>query len=159
MQNHLLTFTAFVVLACPALAQIEGVTLSTRSAIDLVIVALELCEDKQFQCVVTIVDEKGHLKAQIAMDDASPEAIKTSLEKAKAAALGKTWPHLMDDAKRAISEITMPFYASGLTKLTGGVPIIIENKTIGAIGISGPFGKDKDGNHHDTMIARAALNP
>ena len=159
MQKQVILSVLIAILVFPAFAQnatkIENI--STKMAMDVTKKALASCGAKQFNCVVTVVDAEGVLKSQIVMDGGSSADIKGSLEKAQAAALGKKWPHLFDDAKRAVAEMGMPFYASGLTELTGGAPILIGNDIIGAIGVSGASGQDDSGNNFDTVIVNEAI--
>lgn len=102
---------------------------------------------------ITIVDESGNTKAFSRMDNAPLVSIDISRKKALTAvgmgmATGADWYNFIKDD---------PILAHGannikdFTMFGGGIPITIENTTIGAIGISGGHYKQ------DEICANAAL--
>ncbi len=119
----------------------EGALKILRAAIDK---ALEM---KQPQCI-TITDDGGHLLAFVRMDGAKVLSIDSSRKKAMTAAssrvpTGQTTP---------ANELKLALATDGkLTNLLGGLPIVVDGKVIGAIGVGSGTGEQ------DLEVAKAAL--
>ncbi len=98
---------------------------------------------------IAIVDDGGHQLAFLRTDNTAPVASHIALEKAKSAALGqretKGYEDMINNGRSAF--LSAPLH--GL--LEGGVPVIIDGKTIGAVGVSGVQ------KHEDAQIAKAAI--
>ncbi len=91
---------------------------------------------------VAIVDEGGHLIAFQRSEGTFPAASHVSIGKAKTAAIFRKPTRVFEEA------INKGRYAmtamEGFTPLQGGVPIIVEGRTVGAIGISGAASAQQD---------------
>ncbi|MEM7617054.1 MAG: heme-binding protein [Pseudomonadota bacterium] len=160
MKKNIMILSVLACLSSPVFAQtgiVKTIDISTKAAVKASNVALEICEQKQLSCIVTVVDSKGLLKSQIVMDGAFPHAVETSLRKARTAASRKKETHLLEEVTSTEPDIAMTFNAIGLTTLSGGVPIKIDNQVIGAMGISGAPGEDENGDDHDAVIVNQAL--
>lgn len=100
--------------------------------------------------VISIVDDGGHLLWLQRMDGAAPVSAHIAPEKAKTAALGRRESKIYEDM---INNGRMSFLSApelqGL--LEGGVPIVVEGHTVGAVGVSGVKSAE------DAQIAKAGI--
>src|SRR3984957_2642897 len=104
-------------------------------------------EIKVPQCI-SIVDAGGHLLAFARMDGAFAMSLQTSLMKAKtAASYGEPTGNILAgvDIKLAIAT------QGERINLPGGLPIIVDNRVIGAVGIGSGTGEQ------DRQVASAAF--
>jgi uncharacterized protein GlcG (DUF336 family) len=101
--------------------------------------------------VISIVDDGGHLLWLQRLDGAAPISSYIAPAKAKTAALGrresKVYEDLINNGRTAF--LTAP-NLDGM--LEGGVPIVVDGHTIGAVGVSGVKSAD------DVRIARAGID-
>ncbi|NRA68931.1 MAG: heme-binding protein [Pseudobacteriovorax sp.] len=101
---------------------------------------------------IAVVDAGGNLKSFVRMDDAWLGSIDIAVKKAKTARFFD-----MDSAEIGkLSQPGGPLYQiehsnSGLITFPGGVPIRVENKVIGAIGVSGSTVEN------DQLVAEAGV--
>lgn len=128
-------------------------SISSDAAKKMIQAAEEKARELKFAISISIVDESGVQKAFGRMDNAPLISVKASLKKALTAVglgipSGQTWYDLIKDD---------PILNAGVHDfedfilLGGGMPIIINNKLVGAIGISGGHYK------MDEECAKAAL--
>ncbi len=84
---------------------------------------------------ITVVDDGGYLIYLERLDDTQLGSIKIAVQKARAAALykrpTKVWEDAVAGGRMAILGLT------GAMPIEGGVPIMLDGKLIGAIGVSG----------------------
>lgn len=92
--------------------------------------------------VIAVVDTHGELVAFARMDDATTHSIEFAQVKARGAARSRRVT-ATPPADMAAALTAMPDFVS----MPGGIPLVVNNKTIGAVGVSGG---------EDTAIARAA---
>lgn len=100
--------------------------------------------------VISIVDEGGHLLWLQRLDGAAPISAYIAPEKAKTAALGRRESKIYEDMinNGRVSFLSAP-ELQGM--LEGGVPIVVEGHTVGAVGVSGVKSAE------DAQIARAGI--
>jgi uncharacterized protein GlcG (DUF336 family) len=107
-------------------------------------------EKNNWNVVIAIVDEGGHLVYLERRDETQIGSIEVAIQKAKSSVNFKRPTKVFDDAltggRTAI--LTLP----GALPLEGGVPITVDNKVLGAIGVSGVTGQQ------DAQIATAGVN-
>jgi len=128
-------------------------TLSLDVALAIAHGALDRCRADGYRVTVTIVDGAGLVKVQMHDDGAGPHTMDFSRKKAysaftfkrTSAATGKAWA----EAPPA-PQITDAVGAAG------GVPIKAGNEVIGAVGVSGAPGGDKDEACSNAGIAKVA---
>ena len=96
-----------------------------------------------------IVDDGAHLLYLVRMDGASPATAQTCIRKARSAALYRRETKTQEENIKAgrVSMLNMP----DIMPLEGGVPIVIDNQVIGAVGVSGVQ------SAQDAEIARAGI--
>src|SRR3954464_1993103 len=88
-------------------------------------------EMKQPQCI-SITDEGGHLLAFVRMDGARFLSTDSSLKKAMTAASLRNPTGNINPA----NEVRLGLATGGkVTNLKGGLPIVVEGKVIGAVGV------------------------
>jgi glc operon protein GlcG len=98
---------------------------------------------------IAIVDVSGGLIVFQKMDDTQTGSIAVSQGKARAAALFKRPSKLLEEAiaggKQAFLSV------EGIVPMQGGLPVVVEGKVIGAVGVSGVT------SAQDEQVAQAAI--
>lgn len=102
-----------------------------------------------FSMGIAILDSGGNLLAFNRMDRAPLAGIQIAQDKAYTAVLGKM-PTLFWKGEYTTGELVPLFFHNRWITFGGGFPIIIDDKILGGIGVSG-------GRIEDIYVARAAL--
>lgn len=98
---------------------------------------------------IAIVDDGGHLLNLQRLDGAAPISSLIGPAKARTAALGQRETKIYEDI---VNNGRTAFLSAPLDGfLEGGVPIIVEGQTIGAVGVSGVKSTE------DAQIAKAGI--
>ena len=145
----------------PAFAQglVTQKALSYEMAQAIVQGTVEKCRADGFSVSVSVVDGSGLLKA-MARDDGinGPHTIDLSRRKAYTAlTFASRWATSLEAAKEWGHKLGSPMpNVEGTTGLGGGVPIKVGNVAIGAVGVSGAVGGDKDEICANAGIAKIA---
>jgi len=129
--------------------------LSADAALDAARAALAKCRGDGQKVSVTVVDASGRPKAMIRDDGAAPHTAEHSFRKAYTA-LSQRMPSA-DYGKRAAEAKGIaigPQLLPNITTSAGGIPIRVDGKVVGAIGISGTPGS-AGGGEHDATCAEA----
>ncbi len=153
--------TALVVFGLPQ-ARAQG--LITQKAISLEMAqaivqgTIERCRADGFRVSVTVVDGSGLLKAFLRDEGSGPHTIDLSRRKAYTAlTFASRWKSSGEAAKAWNSTLGSPMpNIEGTTGVAGGVPIRVGNDAIGAVGVSGAVGGDKDEACANAGIAKVA---
>jgi uncharacterized protein GlcG (DUF336 family) len=103
-----------------------------------------------WKVVITVVDDGGHLLWLQRMDGAAPISSYIAPQKAKTAALGRRESKIYEDM---INNGRMSFLSAPELQgmLEGGVPIVVDGHTVGAVGVSGVKSSE------DVQIAKAGI--
>jgi len=103
-----------------------------------------------WKVVISVVDDGGHLLWLQRLDGAAPISSYIAPNKAKTAALGRRESKAYEDM---INNGRVAFLSAPELEgmLEGGVPIVVNGETIGAVGVSGVKSAD------DVRIARAGI--
>src|SRR5947209_1335519 len=140
-----LALTALFTVA-PAVAQevITEKALSLDLAHAIAQGALEKCRADGYHVSVAVVDRDGLLNAALRDDGSGPHTIVTSRRKAFTSVTFRQ--PSADWAKRVLTDPAVAGLkdTEGTIALGGGVPIKAGNEVIGAIGVSGAPGGEKD---------------
>ena len=98
---------------------------------------------------IAIVDDGGHLLCFERLDNCAPSSVAIAQAKAYSAAIRRRPTKGDEDMVNngRVSALSMP----GVTFLEGGVPIVVDGETIGAVGVSGVKSSD------DAAIAAAGI--
>ena len=86
---------------------------------------------------IAIVDPSGLLVYFEKMTDAQNASVELSLEKARTSALFRRPTRVFQDALAAGSDNLRVLGLTGVMPNAGGIPIVVNGKLIGAIGVSG----------------------
>ena len=118
--------------------------------------ALEQCQKDGYDISVVVVDRSGQVRLLIRGDKSQPH--NTDLARRKAYTARTFRMTSMDWAKRTTErpELAPQRNLAEVIALGGGVPISIGDDTIGAIGVSGAPGQDKDEACARAGVARIA---
>jgi len=104
-----------------------------------------------FAVTISVVDDGGHLLGLLRREGAAPVTAYISQEKARASALGrresKTYEDIINNGRTAFLGATPVLHGV----LEGGVNIVVDGHTIGAVGVSGVKSTD------DALIAKAGI--
>jgi uncharacterized protein GlcG (DUF336 family) len=140
-----LVVSSVLVGSSPAGAQVlTQKDVSARMAWTIIEAAVAACEKDGYSISVAVLDRVGRFRGYLQGDVASPTNIELARRKAYTALTfrrtsmdwaERTAPGQPLNGQRSLSEVI---------PLGGGVPIQIGQDTIGAIGISGAPGQDKD---------------
>ncbi|WP_303904521.1 GlcG/HbpS family heme-binding protein [Thiohalomonas denitrificans] len=133
-----------LLLSTPALADdlIEVRRLSMEMAVDIAQGAVEACRENGYQVTAVVVDRDGF--DQMVMRDtlASRFTLQIAREKANAVILSgidsSTFGKNRQDIREEMNHV------DGILVLEGGVPIRAAGSLVGAVGVSGAPGGDKD---------------
>jgi uncharacterized protein GlcG (DUF336 family) len=146
MKTLRIAMTAFTLIAwCVTVANAqttEKKTLSLDGAKKVMAAALaEARKSQPATGVIAIVDDGGHPILLERLDNTFPAGANISLGKARTAALFKKPTKFFEDVinKGRTAMTTVDF-----TPLQGGVPIVIDNQIVGAIGVSGAASAQRD---------------
>jgi uncharacterized protein GlcG (DUF336 family) len=149
--------TAALLFAAPVTSVSQGIitqkTVSLDMALNIAQGALEKCRASGYHVTVTVLDGNGIVKAIARDDGASVMTMDGSRRKAYTALVFKR-----PSAETAAAWMKSGFVprVEGVIALPGGVPIKAGDEVVGAIGVSGSPGGDKDVACAEAGIARVA---
>jgi glc operon protein GlcG len=85
--------------------------------------------------VIAVVDDAGHLIFLERLDDTQVASVEVAIGKARTAAIFRRPSKVFEDQVRdgRVAALALP----GATPLQGGIPILVDGKVVGAIGVSG----------------------
>jgi uncharacterized protein GlcG (DUF336 family) len=138
----------------------HGQTLLTQKAlsVDTALVvangALDKCHADGYQVSLTVLDASGLIKVQVRGDGTGPHTLEHSRRKAYTALTFKR--PSAETAKAWAAAATPPPVIEGTVAAAGGVPIRAGQEVIGAIGVSGAPGGEKDEACANAGIAKIA---
>lgn len=102
-----------------------------------------------WEVTIAVVDEGGHLLGLQRLDGAAPISASIAVEKARSAALGrretKAYEDMVNNGRAAFLS------APVVTSLEGGVPMLVDGKVVGAVGVSGVKADQ------DAQVAKAGI--
>jgi glc operon protein GlcG len=132
----------------PALPPEYGVPISFATAKKVMDAAEREAREHHWPMVIAIVDSGGHLVMLHKLDQAQHGSIAVAQLKAETAASFRRPTKMFEDTIAAgglgLRLLSMPVIA-----LEGGIPILVDGKVIGAIGVSGMQ------SGQDAQVARA----
>jgi uncharacterized protein GlcG (DUF336 family) len=133
-----------VVLATSAQAQLlTHKDLSLAQALTIATTGADMCKGQGYTVSVTVVGRNGEIIVQLRGDNAPPHTVENSFKKAYSSRTYRVPSGEL--VKRLKDNPTAPFvHLSNVVAAQGALPIKIGEETIGAIGISGAPGGEKD---------------
>jgi len=130
-------------LAVPASAQLARKDLSATTAMTIAQTALETCTKQGYTVSVTIVGRSGEILLQVRGDNSPPHTLENSMRKAYTsrttrAPSGELVKRLKDNPQLSFVNLT------NIIAAQGALPIKIGDDVVGAAGVSGAPGGEKD---------------
>jgi uncharacterized protein GlcG (DUF336 family)/mannose-6-phosphate isomerase-like protein (cupin superfamily) len=114
---------------------IEKKTLTLDGARKVAAAAEGAAKKRGVGVVIAVVDDGGHLLVLERLDNTQVASVEVGIGKARTAAIFRRPTREFEDgiAKGRTASLVIP----GATPLQGGIPIILDGKVIGAVGVSG----------------------
>jgi uncharacterized protein GlcG (DUF336 family) len=135
----------------PAFGQLATKKALTLSAARQIAAAAEAEAMKnKWNVVIAIVDDGGHLIYLERMDETQIGSVEIAQRKAQTAVRFKRPSKALEDAVAGGRHVVLAL--PGATPVEGGLPLIVEGRVIGAIGVSGVT------SQQDGQIAKAGLD-
>ena len=118
----------------------------------LIAVAEGEAAKQKWPVAIAVVDSSGHLVAFAKMDSTQLGSIEVALGKSKCVALFRRPTKVFEEALAKGGENLRVLKVPGVIPVEGGLPIILDGKVIGAIGVSGAKASE------DGQEAQAAID-
>ena len=144
------------VLAAPANAQLlNQKALSAAMALSIAQTALETCTKQGYHVSVHVLGRDGEVIVAVRGDDAPPHTMENSQKKAYTA---RTFRIPSGEFAQRVKDnpTTGAVHLSGIVAAQGALPIKVGDEVIGAVGVSGAPGGDKDEACAKTGIDKVA---
>jgi glc operon protein GlcG len=145
MKMKMMTRTGLAILlvsagATAAFAQLPnpyGSSITIESAKKVAAPAIAEAQKNSWRMAVAIVDISGDLVFFEKMDGTQAASVTISVDKARSAARFKRPTKALQDALAAGGEGLRLLALQGAVPVEGGLPLIVDGKIVGAIGVSG----------------------
>jgi len=145
----------FALCAFPAFTQMPnpyGTPISVENAKKAAAPALAEARKNNWNMAVAIVDPSGNLVYYEKMDNTQLGSADICIAKARSAARFKRPTKAFQDALATGGAALRILRLEGAVPVEGGIPIVIEGKIVGAIGVSG------DTSEHDAQCAQVGVD-
>ena len=118
-------------------------SLSASMALTIAQTAMEACTKQGYRVSVTIVGRNGEILVQVRGDNSGPHTMENSFKKAYTS---RTFRIPSGDMEKRFKDNPQmgAVFLSNITTSRGALPIKLGEETIGATGVSGAPGGDKD---------------
>jgi len=130
---------------------VEKTALTLGGAKKIAAVAEAKAKAEGARVVIAVVDEGGSLLLLERLDDTQVASVNVGIDKARTAAIYRRPSKVFEDQVKngRVSALAL----HGAVALQGGVPIVVDGKVIGAIGVSGETPQQDE----DIALAGAAV--
>ena len=131
-------------LAIPAQAQLlTHKDLSLATALTIATTAIETCKGNGYRVSATILGREGQIIVQLRGDDTGPHTTENSMKKAYTS---RTFRIPSGEFVQRVKDnpTTGAVHLTNIVAAQGALPIVVGEDTIGAVGVSGAPGGDKD---------------
>jgi uncharacterized protein GlcG (DUF336 family) len=125
-----------------ASALVNEPTISLNAAMDLATTALARCRADGYRVTVTVLNRHARTAVVLSEDGVNPHTLENSLRKAYTAFTTKS--PSVEMGKRAQPNLMGFLLLDKTTTIEGGLPIMAGKEIVGAVGISGAPGGEKD---------------
>jgi uncharacterized protein GlcG (DUF336 family) len=157
--SRLTSLAAAAAIACltavPALAQQAippyGTPITIEQATKMIAAATAEAKKNNWPVVISIVDPGGHLVAMHRLDNTQIGSIRIAEGKARTSVELRRPTKALEDAIAGGGAGLRLLAVGGIMPLEGGIPIMVDGKIIGGIGVSGVL------SGQDAQVARAGL--
>ncbi len=129
-----------------------GLSISTESAKNAAAASIAEARKNNWKMAIAIVDTGGYLVYFEKMQDTQTGSVELAIEKARTAALFRRPTKVFQDGVASGGEGLRLLRLTGAIPIDGGVPIIVDGKIIGAVGVSGGSGEQ------DGQVAKAGAS-
>ncbi len=129
-----------------------GLSISTESAKTVAAASIAEARKSNWKMAIAIVDTGGYLVYFEKMQDTQTGSVELAIEKARSSALFRRPTKVFQDGVAGGGEGLRLLRLTGAIPIDGGVPIIVDGKIIGAVGISGGSGEQ------DGQVAKAGAS-
>ena len=129
-----------------------GAPITLEHARKLIAAAEDEAQKQKWPVVIAIVDSGAHLVALARMDNTQLGSIEVAIAKARCSALFRRTTKVFEEGLIAGGANNRVLKAPEVMPIEGGIPIVVDGKIIGAIGVSGVKPTE------DGQVAQAALN-
>ena len=131
-------------LAAPASAQLlDHKDLSLATALTIATTAADTCKAQNYRVSVTILGREGQVIVQLRGDEAPPHTMENSQKKAYTARTFRI-PSGEFASRVKQNPTTGAVFLTGIVAAQGALPIKLGDEVIGAVGVSGAPGGEKD---------------
>jgi glc operon protein GlcG len=137
--------------AAPGLAQAPppyGPEITLETAKKVAAAAIAEAVKNKWPVAVAIVNNHGFLVYYERLDDTQTAGPNISVEKARTAAMFRRPSRAFEDVSKRVAILGQP----GATPIAGGLPIVVDGKIVGGVGVSGAT------SEQDEQVARAGLD-
>ncbi len=142
--TYILAGIGLIASATPASAQLlNHKDLSLATALTIATTAAETCKGQGYRVSATVVGRNGEIIVQLRGDDSGPHTIENSQRKAYTS---RTFRIPSGEFVQRVKDnpTTGAVHLTGIVAAQGALPIKIGEEVIGAAGVSGAPGGDKD---------------
>lgn len=156
MNMHRLTLALGAIIAGTTIATAQdlplyGPPITLEQARKVIAAAEEEAKKQKWPVAITVVDGAGHLVAFARIDNTQYASIEVSLQKAKCAALFRRSTKVFEEGLEKGGMNLRVLSVPHAIPVEGGLPILLEGKVIGGIGVSGVKANE------DGVVAAAGL--
>jgi glc operon protein GlcG len=143
LQTLLKALVVLLLILAPAMARAQqlpnpyGAPVSLENAKKAAAAAIAEAEKNKWSVAVAIVDPNGTLVYYEKLDNTQIGSAKVAVEKARSSALFKRPTKAFEDALAAGGDGLRTLGLEGAVPLEGGIPLLMDGKIVGAIGVSG----------------------
>ena len=134
---------------------INVITLDQGGAQTVLQAAKESAQQRNAPSAIAVVDPAGDLLAFQRMDGVRPASAELAIEKARTAARLQRPTAEIEDS---INQGRTAFVTAGIAALRGGVPIRVNGKVVGAVGVAG-LNKETDAATANSSAAALSRSP
>jgi glc operon protein GlcG len=142
LKSVLNAFAGFLVLLCSTLAMAQmaipyGLSINLEDAKKVAAPAMAEAKKNNWMMAVAIVDTAGNLVYYEKMDGTQVASATIAVDKARSAVQFKRPTKALEDALAAGGDGLRVLGLTGAVPVEGGIPLVVGNKIVGAIGVSG----------------------
>ena len=132
-------------------AQDYGPSVTLEQARQVITAAEAEAVEREFNVAIAVVDTAGNLVAFVKRDNTQTGSVQVAQDKAITAALYKRPSKVFQDAVAGGGAGVRVMGLHDVTAVEGGLPLVVDGKIIGAVGVSGVASDE------DSIVAQAGV--